>query len=117
MPSVLGYSTGEILERICGRLAWPPQHSSDFCWLWVGAYGGTGQPQLKLNRDSRRRTITVARYLFEVEFQAPIPDGSQLRRSCANLACVSPFHGYVCEPGERRRDYLRRMQQEEEANA
>jgi hypothetical protein len=109
---VMNHSTGEILEKIAANLAWPPKDGREFCWLWVGGFGGGGKPQLTLCHGGRRKTVAPARVLFELEFQTELPRERYLRRTCGNPACVNPSHGILSVKGERLRDAQRREAQE-----
>ena len=75
----------ELKEKIMQRVQIDPETG---CWNWVGSLLKSGIPCLYWER----KTITVRRELFKIEFGDIEESCIQVKNTCLNKLCVSPNH-------------------------
>lgn len=95
-------STGEVLDLIWRKLAFPPPADETqekwVCWLWHGQVSHNDVPTLRIKaRDGKVHAISPGRYLWQLEFQRQLPATIQVRRTCGVPRCVNPYHAKVSD--------------------
>jgi hypothetical protein len=63
------------------------------CWLWSGAFSGSGYGQIRegSRSDGTRRVRHVHIVMWE-HFEGPVPDGLELDHLCRVRECCNPGH-------------------------
>lgn len=80
-----------VEERIWSRT--DRSGGPDACWLWSGAFGGTGTASIQIGK----RNFPVRRVLYELAY-GPLDKSIHIRSTCQDRRCINPNHIYLKPP-------------------